>query len=371
MTGTDSARSIDVVGLLWRRSWVILLVGILAGAAAYYPSYTSTPLYRADATLLYRFGREYFPVGPSEVHRMYGETIQVSLDNALFTEMRLMVSREVLAVAVATLAAKPEAPSPLPDVNALAEALSVRRVEGATMVTIGVEQPDGAVAAALVDAVIDAYLARRAELFGQSGAGAVFEQQIAGFEAVLASVLAEMTALRESSGVSDPVVEQTVLSDRLLWWERLSRAAVPDPAAEGEIAATRQALLDLARVDAELKNLEARRAAAAAGLQQAMAERDGWALDQRYADGVSPVVEVVEAPAAGADPVGISPFFRTVAAAVLGLFIGAGLVVIGAFLSANRRAQARLASVDERPAPPTQDPTSTGSRVTVVNRNRG
>jgi uncharacterized protein involved in exopolysaccharide biosynthesis len=368
MAGTERVESIDVVGLLWTRLWFVLLVGILAAGAAYVPSYTATPVYRADATILYRFGREYFPVGPGEVHRMYGENIQVSLDNALFTEMRLIASREVVSAAVATLATRADAPSPLPDAGAVAGALSIRRVEGATMVTVSVEHPDPAVATALVGAVIDAYAERREALFGQEAAGALFDQQIATFQAELDTVLQEMNDLRQSSGISDPAVEQTVLSDRLLWWERLSRAAVPDPAAEGEIAATREALLELARVDATLKNLEARRAAAATGLQAAIQERSSWALDQSYATGVSPVVEVVEAPAAGASPVGLPPLLRTVAAGLLGLFIGAGLVVIGGMLSASRRAHVRRA-VDETPLPPTLDPVA-GSNVTLVGRNR-
>ncbi|MEJ1939094.1 hypothetical protein WDZ92_53525, partial [Nostoc sp. NIES-2111] len=189
----------------------VIVFAVCGLGLGYYLALQSPRDYASEQTLMYRFGREYFPITPGEMRREWGENVQISLDNALFTEMRLLTAHDLFVSTAASVwpqglpGLRPDAAKP-PTATEIAELVArrftVTRVQGASMVTITARDPDPAQADRLVASQVSGYLQRRAALFDQGTAG-FYDEQIKQAFASLADLTKQRTAVLAKFGLPD------------------------------------------------------------------------------------------------------------------------------------------------------------------------
>ena len=180
---------------------------------------------------------------PGEEHRNWGENVQVSLDAALFTEMHLLRSREVIEATVADVGldklspqrdtvlsdiqsrasgfvkgvlslggmldfgSSPESPKRAVDpvvaaAKDLGERLRIRRVEGAALIAVGIQDADPETAERIITAHVESYLRKRQQLF-ERDPSKFYSSEIEKTQSELASIAEKITSLRLEQGVPD------------------------------------------------------------------------------------------------------------------------------------------------------------------------
>lgn len=277
---------------LWtgkRSIFPILLAGLLAAGTAYYQTSRTPARYGVEANLLYRFGREYYPITPTEVRRNWGENIILTLDNALATELHLLNSHEV---AVATVRSLDDSVDPFiavpvegaesdeaHKVRAFAEMLNLQRVQGATMLSVEIEGTIPDTLDTLLDAFLDAYMDHREALF-HSDMEEYFNKQISSLELELRSFEGEIAELRS---LSDQASGRTDVPD-----QRAGRVA--EAADERDEAA----LSVPASVENRLRHLEMRSQAVEERIVEMDGNRSDWRASREYTREVAPTVEVAD-----------------------------------------------------------------------------
>lgn len=361
----DPFPRVDIVALLWRRKWTIILFAIAGTVLAGLNVATSPRQYLAESTLLYRFGREYSPVVPGEQGRNWGESIQVSLDTALFTEMRLLKDGDVLKEVVVSI--RPDQLTPKTRVaipglaevataagwvtprdahrshddeiatatQVLAATLMIRRIEGATMLTVGFRHPDPLIAERVVDAVVAAYRAKRRALFNRNAAD-FYAGQIDDVQAQLTAIQAEKTSLLNAWGVTEVGTEQSISIERLLRLEQQATLRPTNEELSGRIAATRQMIVDLDVLRNQIDLLEIRRNGAASNLGRLIELRNRWVVDASYVEAVDSTASTVESAAGSAAPVGASPALQIALSVAFGVIIGTAYVLLSALVRRRR-----------------------------------
>lgn len=312
---SDELSSIpDARGALWRHRYLIVVATLLGLAGGWVQVRIVQPRYAAETTLLYRFGREYFPVTPGEVRRNWGENVPVSLDAALFSEMHLLNSTAMFERTLASVDDQPatgvSAPPPEParvhaqHVEALARAFDIRRVQGAAMVSISVQDPDPARADYLLQTHIETYRGERSRIFDADALGF--------FDAQIAAAVAEHAALMQQRAQS--------LTDAPRSGAEGARVGTT-----GEASASRTLELQLAPLDAQI-------GAVAENLALLRQERANAALSQQYRDSVAPTFVAVDWRGAEGNSVGLAPATRMAMAALFGLALSVILVLVMAAL---------------------------------------
>ncbi|MFN4128625.1 MAG: O-antigen ligase family protein [Paracoccaceae bacterium] len=298
-----------------RQARVPIILGAIAlgGLSAFQVAQTPTR-YSTDAKLLYRFGREYFPITPTEVRRNWGENITVSLDNALATELHLLASHEVAAMTLkaledpaSALGLPPTAQTEIERTKALATMVNISRVQGTIMLGVRLTHTDPDVAERLLDTFIDAYLQRRDTLF-HSDARAYYDSQTnalkakdaatqdeikrLGFERSEYESGADVTAWTPGAPRTLAAVDFSQIERQLLWIDGL----IDQQQKLSNVYRTR--LLDLER------------------------ERQDWEMSRDYSRTVMPPVEIADRSPAAA----VSTSARSIAQ-VVSAAIGGGLLV--------------------------------------------
>ncbi len=365
----------EVLGIVRERKYLIGAVTIAFMLVPMLQAQQST----AESTLLYRFGREYFPVRPGEEHRNWGENVQVSLDAALFTEMHLLRSREVIestvadigldkitepkesalsGVATQTMRAlrsvytlgglldfdksdKPSKRAVDPTVSAakdLAERLRIRRVEGAAMIAVGIQDANPELAERIITAHVDSYLRKRQQLF-ERDPSKFYSTEIAKAQLELNSISEKISSLRLEQGIPDETVEHSVLSDRLISLERQreSMRQADIPVLQKDLKETREALFGLNALTATTKLLEARYKSVAENLERMLQEQNRWRLDSAYVRELGPTIEIVEPAAFSARPAGLPRIARMVLGGVIGFVFITALLLGFATLGRKKR----------------------------------
>lgn len=153
--------------ILARWTSLSLALGVVGAVAVYALTSDVEEVAEARAELLIRYGYEYTP--PSLGSSTDSMQVRIDPDTALANEVQILTSRPVIEAA---LAAAPHPgrmgpgwslPPALPDVL---EQISVRPVEGSSVIGLSVTDLDAEWALAFAEAMIDAYQTRRADLFG-------------------------------------------------------------------------------------------------------------------------------------------------------------------------------------------------------------
>ncbi|MDE3237534.1 MAG: O-antigen ligase family protein [Paracoccaceae bacterium] len=310
----------QVLLLMWRRRLLLFIFALCGLAAGWIDLQRAPRAYAAEETLLYRFGRDYFPVTPGEARRNWGENVSVSLDNALFTEMQLLQAHRLFEAAADRIwppdSRQMDATGQIPTTQQLADRLArhfrVVRVQGAAMVRVTAWDALPEVADKAVQAQVTAYLAERQRLF-DSRAQAFYEARIAAD----LSRLAELTRQRDALNAAKP---------------------------EGVAAMTARQVA-LQPVEAALSEVRS-------DLALLAQERAAASLSNAYRREVAPVVEVVDHRPAAGNPIGLSDTMRLAAATVAATLLGMLVVFIAAL----------LASLRIVPVPPAVERGMTGGR---------
>lgn len=304
-----------------RKSMVLILLGAIAfGGLATYQTLQTPVQYSTDSKLLYRFGREYFPITPTEVRRNWGENITVSLDNALATELQLLSSHKVAemtldklenpSLALEQTASEAEM-TDAERVTAFSKLLDIRRVQGTTMLGVRLTYPDPKMADQLLQTFLESYMQRRDMLF-HVDASAYFSSQQESLKAKDEAVQAELNRLRvERSAVeSQADVTEWTLTPRL--------DHIPVDMAQ----ITRQLLWLDGLIDQQEKRSEVFRTR----LIALEAERQDWEMSRAYTQLVGPTVEIADrTPAAR-----VSTSTRSIAQ-ILSAAIAGAILIWGVF----------------------------------------
>ncbi|MDJ0638048.1 MAG: hypothetical protein QNJ20_04380 [Paracoccaceae bacterium] len=344
---------------LRRWMWLILVAAMVAAGMGGAYQVQSPRQFEADTALLYRFGREYFPVAPGEQPRNWSENVRITLDSAIFTEMRILSSHQVFERTLERLgdvellpASQPagdEAPTSA-RVRDLVEAVHISRFQGASIVHVSAKHPDSDVADRIVSTHIDTYLEWRDELLDRD-ATAYFENQLNAAREEHQTLIAVRKQIEDEYGIFDATIESDIA------WQDLSEAEsqlLQNPGNVQLTEAVRSARDRVKRVDLFRTITEPldRRIALAVERQLTLeVEETNWTLTRDFSKKVAPVVSVIDQRTATENPVGMSP---GVAAAIAGL-LGAILAGLGVLiLEQIRRMSLGDAppedSIDERPA---------------------
>lgn len=291
----------QLVLLLWKGRALVLLCTLLGLGAGWLDLQRHPRAYAAQESLLYRFGRDYFPVTPGEARRNWGENVTLSLDNALFTEMQLLQAHRLLERAADVVwppaQRKVDANGHIPTTQDLADRLAARlqvtRVQGASMIRVTARDADPAVADRAVRAQVAAYLAERQRLF-DGGAQGFYDGRIADDLARLADLT------RQQARIS----------------------AMPET---GPSAATAREIA--------LQPINAAMAEVRKDLSLLVQERAAAAVSNAYRRQVAPAVEVVDHRPAAGNPVGMSPVLRLTLAGMAGAVLGALIVMLASLLA--------------------------------------
>lgn len=350
-----------ILRLLVRWSPLIVLVGALVGAAAWLADALQPRKFESTQTLLYRFGRDYFPISPGEQRRNWGENVNVTLDAAIFSEMRLLSSHELFERTLAKVdrdmvAERPEIPGlandiltairsafpgdPTPpspreqarrEVRALAKQFVIVRAQGASIVDVSARHALPEVADRLVATHVAVYMDRRRDLF-ERDASDFFQRQIEVGRDEYNSLLADRDGLLRDFGISDIDVALRVARDRLARVETALIANAGNIRLQGEASEARATMARMNELSDLLAPLNGRIAAAAANVAALEQERANWALTRAYGATVAPTVEIIDSRSAIDNPVGLPPKVKIGLAALFGMLLTAVAVVSIALL---------------------------------------
>jgi O-antigen ligase len=294
------------------RKFPILLAAVLLGGLTAFQTMQAPTQYTSDAKLIYRFGREYFPVTPTEVRRNWGENIIVSLDNALATELHLLASHDVakrtleqLNMPLLKLGSGRSAVgmTEAERVEAFAKLLDVRRIQGATMLGVRITYTDPRMVDRMLETFIEAYLDRRDALF-HADAESYFAGQLEALKAKDEAAQSELMRLRfERSEVE----AQANLTD----WSPDQPVAQPDV---DMAQITRQ----LAWIDGLIDQQEKRSEVFRTRLVELESEKQDWEMSRAYSQQVMPPVEIADRTPVVAVPDTTQAVARVISSAVMG-----------------------------------------------------
>jgi hypothetical protein len=301
---------VGAINVLWRGKWAILTFALIGAATAGLVVHLSTPKYLAEASLVYRLGREYFPEYED------WDDVEFLVNNALATEMRLLRSRSVRDSVVHAVDAELILEKKLKDgtdeevrqqaSDLLAEILTVRRVAGALIVTIGARHAVPQIAERIVSSTIDAYLGLRKEVFSP-GNLSYFDRPISEAEARRDAIEAEIMAMKARRDV------------RSQW----STTGIPAQRTD----------------ERHLEKLEMDRVAADALLSELFRIRDRFSVNRVALEAAGSKIDVLDLPKARKETVGLSDAGRIGTGFFAGGVMGAALTLTFAWLTGF---QARL-----------------------------
>lgn len=301
MTQSDTSFSRNFFGALRHYSALAVLI---MGAAAAYGYYSDQKgggrPYYADASLILRFEREYFPSNPA-FSQWRGEPIRPLLDDAIQTDIEILGSRRVYEAA-ATVSEKFFGGN-----IAARKALSIRRVQGTNVVKLSFFHSDPDFTLTFLESVIDSYLRERDSILTQ--------KPRAGFDSAIAEaqnkVVEARAALLESQGDAAAENDQVLAS------------GVGETISSKSESTVKQSLkhLEEFELQAELEIAEER-------LRQLLELRSVYHLSEELAD--ESLIEVLDAPALRPERFGAPPQVVAIASGLIGLLFVVALAAIRA-----------------------------------------
>lgn len=209
----------DIVGLLFREFWVMLVVFLavfILGAAAIL---TLKKTYTASASLFAGVGQEYVyqpRVGQSQDRGQAPNADQVAQSEAAILSSQVVKQRVVKALGpgvvlgdkpAAGTAAQQEAAA----VKAIGDNLEVGATPGSAVINVSYESDDAARSARILNAVIDQYLIRRREVFQDRTSPAIGAQREV-FQDDLAAADAAYQQFQTTNDIGDFAAAKTALA---------------------------------------------------------------------------------------------------------------------------------------------------------------
>jgi len=209
----------DVVGLLFREFWLMLVVFLIIFALGAAGILTLKKTYTASASLFAGVGQEYVyqpRVGQTADRGQAPNADQVAQSEAAILSSQIVQQRVVKALGVAVFQdGKPATGTPAQQeaaaVRAVAQGLKVATTPGSAVINVSYESDNAAKSAEVLNAVIDQYLIRRREVF-QDRAGPAIEAQREAFQDDLEAADAAYEQFQRSNDVGDFTATKTALA---------------------------------------------------------------------------------------------------------------------------------------------------------------
>ncbi len=185
------AAEFTIMAALWRWMLPSLLVTGLAAGAVWYSARDEVPIRTVQSELLVRIGFEYSPVPWSSAT----ETQQITFraDEVIGTEIQLLTAEQTIKTALAA------APHPAfgsatdgsfdaAQVLFVRQKLAVKRLQGSNVILVEVTDADEAWSTVFSQALLDAYLAARSQLFSSRDYDSFLQRDEAAATAALAEL---------------------------------------------------------------------------------------------------------------------------------------------------------------------------------------
>jgi hypothetical protein len=252
-----------------RHGLALLAAALLCGGLVYAIALQRPVLHEADSSLIFRFGKEYFPANAA-ISAWQGEPIRVFVDEAIHTEMEILGSRRVLKATLFRFPTEQRVADEIGIDEYAAERLSIRRIEGTYVVKVAYRHKRPGMAEGFIAMLLENFLLERQRLLGHDPSQTLIEA-----EAVARAELAQArAALAEATATAAPSGE--------------TQGSNPPPdavraALDMAVALTEESYRKIAELRAEYQlvaQIEAAR---------------------------GPVIEVLDSPSAEPNPVGIAP----------------------------------------------------------------
>ncbi len=272
----SSAR--DVVQVLFRRKWIIVLFFVLVSSAAAIYAFVAPEIFQSQAKLLIRIGRENLSVDPSVVA---GPTMGVSQnrENELNSELTILSSRFLAEQVVdkvgetalmekphepsakeqvfqiiqkmkslpMTLLASINPPSPLSPrdqaVGTLMGGTAVELEKKTNIISVKFDARDPETARQTLETLVTAYLERHIKVYASQASPQFFEDQSKKFEEELAKREKERDQFRVSNGISSIDAQKTALLQQVTTMDgERSNAEAEARASEARVASLERTL---------------------------------------------------------------------------------------------------------------------------------
>jgi len=186
-----SAAEFRIMAALWRWSVPILLLTAIAAGAVWYTSRTAVPIRTVQSELLVRIGYEYSPVPWSSAT----ETQQINFraDEVIGTEIQFLTSEETIKKAIAVaphplIAAAADGTLTAAQMLLVRKKLAVKQLQGSNVILVEVTDADEAWSVTFSQALLDAYLQNRRQLFSDQDYDNLLKQDEAASTAALAGL---------------------------------------------------------------------------------------------------------------------------------------------------------------------------------------
>lgn len=180
-----------ILGALWRWALPILLITALATGGAWYAGRSEAPVRTVQSEILVRIGYEYSPAPWSSV----SETQQINFraDEVIGTEIQLLTAEQTIQKALKAAPhpdIRPEVGKPYDAAQLLMvrQKLGVKRLEGSNVILLEVTDVDQSWSVGFSQALLDAYLADRLQLFSNTA----YDNMLAADEAEATTALAAL-----------------------------------------------------------------------------------------------------------------------------------------------------------------------------------
>lgn len=209
----------DVVGLLFRDFWVMVVVFLLVFALGAAAILTLKKTYTASASLFAGVGQEYVyqpRVGQTTERGQAPNADQVAQSEAAILSSQVVKQRVVRALGAAVFqdgkpATGTAAQQETAAVKAVGDGLKVATTPGSAVIHVAYESDDAARSAQVLNAVIDQYLIYRREVFQDRTSPAIGAQREA-FQNDLEAADAAYEQFQQSNDVGDFTAAKTALA---------------------------------------------------------------------------------------------------------------------------------------------------------------
>lgn len=349
---------IDVPMALWSRRWLIAVLALVGAVFGWIGGALSVPSHVADASLLYRFDREYLG-DDSAFDRWRGEGLRIDPDTAVHTDLEILGSQRLIGMVLDRMGPAPEPELPalrvwlegfLPDdddvlemndlaasaasggterrraLDAFRRDLSIRRVTGTNVVNVTYRHPVPERAVATLETLVELYLVERRALLDRRS-GAALAKSLDAAKAALAAAEAERGAFVAAQGLESLSARLGQLQSEREALEFAIAAGTADAGASDRLAGMER---DIDRLLSDRRKLEELERVVV--LRRDEVERvERLLFQQRLSEEVlresaSPVF-VLDAPSLRAEATGLSMSNRVALGAIAGALAGAILAL--------------------------------------------
>lgn len=328
-----------IIGLsrVWGSRFRILAFAILCAGMGHFVGTSKNPIYEAEASLVFRFGKEYFPVNAA-IHTWQGEPIRVFVDEAIHTEMEILGSRRVLHATLLSLPEESQSVGEADFFEAIQKSIGIKKIEGSYVVKVSYRSESPQASEIFLTAFISSYFASRDAILANSPNEVLRDAEERAKKEVIHAreKLSSYINLNGLSSVDEQIAELITL--------RVALSSNANSNSDAEDAASQKLLQErnLQDLNRQIKLLEDGKSRLAQLelvleiAEDSLRTTSKLASDNRLASEINaargPVIEVLDVAISNSTPVGLSLTGQTILAGIIGLFSLTSLIFLFTWL---------------------------------------